>query len=691
MADIGDFLLKALSQFAGGPGPPENNLVRFGLAAILWSSLLATAWSRRQRGSPARENLLVLGFGLVLFRELFKLGHLSFKLLTGTEHDLLCSLSAPLEHALTLLSVVLISGAFLQYILDNAPLVRRYLILGLGTTSLMLVATALWWPQQLLIEPSTRFHMTWPGSAIHLLGAGLIALAVVLMVRQRTWRHAVVGALTLLFVSEFLTFTNFATAHTYAALICPIGNAIYLIAIPLFGYVYYHEQQLEQQRAESALHTYRDHLEELVQERTSEITQANAHLQAEIGERRRTEQELARRNAELAVQNTLAATISESQGLDGVLQSALEHLLRMLDMEYGCVHLFDQTANKLVLHTQYSISATSAATCRSDLCGESAQAALADQQPIVRAYQLDSVVSASCPQTQLDYTLISTPLIAEGTAVGTLTIGATSVDPISPLPLKLLTTIGQQLGGVVEKAALHDQLELAATLEERQRIAAEMHDGLAQTLSYMGHTTDYARTLLEHGQLTDVQALFEQLRAAITQAGSEVRRSIASLQEKPTPRQSFQEAVRQTVAAAMPCATAQTQILLDDALPQLIFLPPPVQEQAIRVIQEALTNAQHHAAAQTIDVHLAGSLEQIAIQIQDDGCGFDLSIPPTDGRDHFGLSIMRARAARLGGALSVESTPGMGTSITLTVPLEATPRQSTNGSILKSRRLSSPV
>lgn len=672
MADLRDFLLNALSQFAGGPGPPENNLVRFGLAAMLWGTLLVTAWSRRRRKGPVREHLLVIGFGLSLFRELFKLGHLSFKLLTGAEHNFLCALIAPIEHALTLLSVVFISGAFLQYILDNAPLAKRYLILGLGTTVVTIAATGLWWPQQLLAAPTTRFHTTGPAAAIHLLGAGLIALALVLLVRRHTWRHAVVGALTLLFTSEFLTYINFATDHVYTTLLCPIGNAIYLVAIPLFGYVYYHEQQIEQQRTETALRTYRDHLEELVQDRTREITQTNTHLQAEIGERRRAEQELAQRNAELAAQNTLAATISQSLGLDAVLQSTLEQLLHMLAMEYGCIHLLDSATHELVLRTQHSASAAPDAVCRADLCGDSARQALTRMCPVVhtarRTAQLDATAPMPCAPAQGDRTLVSIPLIAEGHAVGTLTLGATRANAFSPQALNLLTAVGQQLGVAVEKAALHEQLEQAATLEERQRIAAEMHDGLAQTLSYMGHQTDYAADLLTHGRLEEVRDLLPQLRHAITQAGSEVRRSIASLQEKPAPRLSLQEAVRQTVAAIAPSSPVRTNVRVEDVLPEPIFLTTPAQEQAVRVVQEAITNALRHAAAQTIVVNLAAERDQITIRIQDDGQGFDPAAPPTDGRDHFGLSIMHARAARLGGTLTIESSARGGTNILLTLP-----------------------
>ena len=90
-----DIWLMSLTQIAGGPGPAENDLVRFALPAILWAVLLASAWSGQRHGGLPREGLLVWGFGLGLA------------------------------------SVVMIAGSFLRYILDDELLARRYIQNGL--------------------------------------------------------------------------------------------------------------------------------------------------------------------------------------------------------------------------------------------------------------------------------------------------------------------------------------------------------------------------------------------------------------------------------------------------------------------------------------------------------------------------------------------------------------------------------
>jgi hypothetical protein len=111
---ITDFLLLFLAQFSGGPGPPENNLVRFGLAAIFWGVLLYGAWSRQRRADLPREKLLVFGFGLGFLREIFMLGRASLRILSPTTFQAASLVMEPIEHALVLASMVVISGSFLR-------------------------------------------------------------------------------------------------------------------------------------------------------------------------------------------------------------------------------------------------------------------------------------------------------------------------------------------------------------------------------------------------------------------------------------------------------------------------------------------------------------------------------------------------------------------------------------------------
>ena len=671
MDELRDFLLNLLTQFAGGPGPPENNLVRFGLAAILWGTLLATAWSRARSQSRIRERLLVVGFSLALLRELVMLGGTSFKILTGIEHGPHCTVVVPAEQALALASIILITGAYLRYLLDDALLAKRYLVISLGATTLVTLIAASWWPQYLYLNPTAHFHETWLASATHLVGASLIAPVIAIVIWRRGWLgNVIAAALSLLFISEIVVYINFVTDRVFATWLCPLGNAIYLLAIPLFGYVYFHEQQNEQRRAEADLYRYRDHLEELVRDRTSEITLTNRQLQEEIAERKHAETELTRRNAELAAQNAIAATISHSQDLDAVLEFALVRTLDMLEMEHGCVMLLDPESGQLTLHPQQDTPSAEkliGSPALIPLYVETSEQAIASMSPVIRTDRKPAVARTVClSPEQASETVVSVPLISQNHALGALTLQTARASILGPEALKLLTAIGQQIGVAVEKSYFQRQIELSAALEERQRIAAEMHDGLAQTLSYLGLKTDYATGLLEEGKHDQAVGIFHQIRQVIDQATAEVRRSIASLQEGPPTRVSLQEAIRHTLDALTP-AGMPTMALLD-TLPEPIFLATNELGQVVRVVQEALTNALHHAQAQAIRVRLEATGNSLMISVKDDGRGFFLNAPGVARGEHFGLNIMRARAARLGGELTIDSEPGAGTLVTLHLP-----------------------
>jgi signal transduction histidine kinase len=203
----------------------------------------------------------------------------------------------------------------------------------------------------------------------------------------------------------------------------------------------------------------------------------------------------------------------------------------------------------------------------------------------------------------------------------------------------------------------------AIILEERQRIAAEMHDGLAQTLSYLGMKIDSASEELQNGRTTPVIHQFDQMQHAIGQAIHDVRRSITSLQETPQSPQSLQEIIEQLTNERT--ETTQPPIQLIDLLPKPYFLSPSEREQIRPLIGEALTNACRHSQASQITVQVSSENDNLQIIVTDNGQGFSPENQAATTSNHFGLSIMQARAARIDGNLTINSQPGRGTEITL--------------------------
>ena len=101
----------------------------------------------------------------------------------------------------------------------------------------------------------------------------------------------------------------------------------------------------------------------------------------------------------------------------------------------------------------------------------------------------------------------------------------------------------------------------------------------------------------------------------------------------------------------------------------LLHVAPEAEVQLVRIVQEALHNIRKHAGARIASVRLRRDGEAIVLVVEDDGAGFDPAAPAPDARRHFGLATMRERAESLGGALTLDSVPGVGTRVTVRIPL----------------------
>jgi signal transduction histidine kinase len=218
-------------------------------------------------------------------------------------------------------------------------------------------------------------------------------------------------------------------------------------------------------------------------------------------------------------------------------------------------------------------------------------------------------------------------------------------------------------------ANLHHQREMAAALEERQRIAANMHDGLAQTLSLLGLNIDQANELITKGERLAARQILKQMRGVVGQATDEVRLSITNLQTDVQPRRSIQDLLCELVDQFR---AGHNEVVwsLTSHVPAPLFLPTRQREQLVAVVREALSNACRHARAGHIHVILERTDNRMQVLVEDDGQGFRANLSHEGQGGHFGLRIMRARAARMGGYLQVDSVPGRGTRISLCWSLE---------------------
>jgi signal transduction histidine kinase len=217
------------------------------------------------------------------------------------------------------------------------------------------------------------------------------------------------------------------------------------------------------------------------------------------------------------------------------------------------------------------------------------------------------------------------------------------------------------------QARLVEQQRAMAILEERERLARELHDGQAQVLGYVKMRAQVARELLAQGQAAEVDAYLANLIAVAQDAHADVREYLLGVKAAGAPELAFLDALQRYLHQFSQNYGICTEL---HVLPDFGDVEPTAQLQLLRIIQEALTNARKHAHASQIRIEASVQAGQACFTIQDDGQGFDPG-QLADNGPTFGLRFMRKRAEEVGGSLEVHSAPGQGTHVIVRVPLRS--------------------
>ena len=208
------------------------------------------------------------------------------------------------------------------------------------------------------------------------------------------------------------------------------------------------------------------------------------------------------------------------------------------------------------------------------------------------------------------------------------------------------------------------KLEREAVLEERQRIAREMHDTFQQSLAGAGHLLDDALRKLNGGGHTAASPL-QLARQMLRHCREEARTSIADLRSLALENRTLPEALEELLRPPVEAAGVRFEIEIEHPLPEL---PSGHPHAMLRIAQEAVSNALQHAQPRVLHLSLAGTATTVTLTIRDDGCGF-VAAAADPWRGHFGILGMKERALKLEGRIGITSTPGAGTVVTATFPL----------------------
>lgn len=270
------------------------------------------------------------------------------------------------------------------------------------------------------------------------------------------------------------------------------------------------------------------------------------------------------------------------------------------------------------------------------------------------------------------HSLLAVPIAAHGAVLGNLYLTEKEDAPEFDLTdEETLRRFATQAALAIENARLHRRVRDLAVAEERERIAREIHDSVAQVLGYVNTKAQAAEALLDAGEVDRATTQIGQLGQAARDAYADVREHILGLRSTGDPDRPFVETLRLYLQDWQAQSGVQVKLVADPSDGLNVALPETGELQLLRIIQEALANVRKHAGASQATVTLVRGSGWVEARIADDGAGFDPEASTRDALPRFGLTTMRERAEAVGGTLSVETQSGAGTTVTVRLPTSA--------------------
>jgi two-component system, NarL family, nitrate/nitrite sensor histidine kinase NarX len=356
------------------------------------------------------------------------------------------------------------------------------------------------------------------------------------------------------------------------------------------------------------------------------------------------------RNQELATLRQVQMMHSSKADLSNLLDCLLEGLQNALDVDAACVYVqaVDEWQSEIRLK-------------RGDLqVDDDVIDNLFDQvQKTALAYKIGDLG----PELKVSFGfLIVEPLIlSDGEIIGILLVAAEDPHSFNLRQMAVLDTVTAQAALLVENERLILSLQFNAIIQERTRLAREIHDGLAQTLAFLKLQSSQMQNYLSQGDFSRLGQVLKQNHQALAEAYLDTRQAIDNL--RMSPKLGLANWMEQVTRDFEEVSGIKVGF---NFRPPNWDVSPEIQAQLIRIVQEALSNIRKHAHAQHVSISVHEWQDDLIVEVRDDGQGFSAEDVPEVTR--YGLRGMRERAELIGADFQIISQPRKGTTVRLQLP-----------------------
>ncbi len=405
-----------------------------------------------------------------------------------------------------------------------------------------------------------------------------------------------------------------------------------------------------------------------LQQRNEELARSEKALEQRVRDQTRELQTL------LETARNMTLTLD----LETLLGIILDQLKRVVDY-FGATFLIVEGDELVPRAYRGPAPADKVLATRYRLQDASSQEILRSRRPVIIAdMQADGIRSRAAPAAQAAFASVlryirgwmAVPLLYQEQVVGILIVHHEMVGAFTAVHAEKAMAFANQAAVAVENARLYDQAQRLSALEERQKLARELHDSVSQALYGIALGARTARTLLDQ----DPKRLQDPLDYVLTLAEGaldEMRALIFELRPESLAEEGLVVALEKQAAALR----ARKQIVVHTELATEPDISLEAKHALYRIAQEALHNVGKHARASRVTLRLQPSADGLLLEICDNGRGFDTSV---DYPGHLGLKSMRERIEQLGGGFYIKSEPGGGTAVTITLPSQIQTKDTRN-------------